>query len=87
MQRKISLQETLHKNHEKTNQEFREKVRRYLELQKKQQRREKILFYFIAAFIITISSVCILLIDKQNKEFVQTCTGKGYSVNYCMDHM
>ncbi len=81
------MQEMIKKNHEQANREYKEKVRRYIELQKKQQRREKILFYFIATFIITISSVCILLIDKQNKEFVQTCTGKGYSVNYCMDHM
>lgn len=87
MKEKISLQETLHKNHEKSNQEFREKVRRYLELQKKQQRRETILFYFVAAFIITISCVCILLLLEQNKKFIQTCTNKGYSTNYCMDHM
>ena len=59
MQKKVSLQETLKINHEKSNQEFREKVRRYIELQKKQQRRETILAYFIAAFIITISSICI----------------------------
>ena len=43
MQKKTSLQEMIKENHIKSNQEFREKVRRYLELQKKQQRREKIL--------------------------------------------
>ena len=87
MKEKNSLKEVIKRNHEKSNQEYREKFRRYIELQKKQQRRETILTYLIAAFIITISSICILLIYKQNKDFVQTCTGKGYSVNYCMNHM
>lgn len=81
------MQEMIKKNHEQANREYKEKVRRYIELKKKQEKRDRVLGYLIAAFIITISSVCILLIDKQNKEFVQTCTDKGYSVNYCMDHM
>lgn len=80
MQKKTSLQEMIKENHIKSNQEY---VRRY----EKAQKKDTILGYFVIAFVITISSVCILLIDKQNKEFVQTCTDKGYSVNYCMDHM
>lgn len=87
MKEKNSLKEVIKRNHEKSNQEYREKFRRYIELQKKQQRRETILAYFIAAFIITISIICILLLSEQNKKFVQTCTNKGYSTNYCMDHM
>lgn len=80
MQKKTSLQELIKENHIKSNREY---IRRYENAQKK----DTILGYFVAAFIIAITSICILLIDKQNKEFVQICTGKGYSVNYCMDHM
>lgn len=87
MKEKNSLKEVIKRNHEKSNQEYREKLKRYIELQKKQQRRETILTYLIAAFIITISIVCILLLSEQNKKFVQSCTNKGYSTNYCMDHM
>lgn len=81
------MQEMIKKNHEQANREYKEKVRRYIELKKKQEKRDRVLGYLIAAFIITISCVCISLIDKQNKSFIDTCTGKGYSVNYCMDHM
>lgn len=80
MQRKTSLQELIKENHIKSNREY---IRRY----EKAQKKYTILGYFVIAFIIAITSICILLIDKQNKEFVQTCTSKGYSVNYCMDHM
>ena len=80
MQKKTSLQELIKENHIKSNQEY---IRRY----EKAQKKDTILGYFVIAFIIAITSICILLIDKQNKEFVQTCTSKGYSVNYCMDHM
>ena len=80
MKNKKSLQEVIKENHIKENREY---IRRY----EKAQKKDTILGYFVIAFIVAITSVCILLIDKQNKEFVQTCTGKGYSVNYCMDHM
>lgn len=80
MQKKTSLQELIKENHIKSNREY---IRRY----EKAQKKDTILGYFVIAFIIAITSICILLIDKQNKEFVQTCTSKGYSVNYCMDHM
>ena len=80
MQEKTSLQELIKENHIKSNREY---IRRY----EKAQKKDTILGYFVIAFIIAITSICILLIDKQNKEFVQTCTSKGYSVNYCMNHM
>lgn len=80
MQKKTSLQELIKENHIKSNREY---IRRY----EKAQKKDTILGYLKAAFIITITCVCISLIAKQNKEFVQTCTNKGYSVNYCMDHM
>ena len=80
MQKKTSLQELIKENHIKSNREY---IRRY----EKAQKKDTILGYFVATFIIVIACVCILLIDKQNKEFVQTCTDKGYSVNYCMNHM
>lgn len=81
------MQEMIKKNHEQSNREYREKVRRYIELQKKQEKRDKVLGYLVGAFIIAITCMCIALIDQQNKEFVETCTSKGYSVNYCMNHM
>lgn len=81
------MQEMIKKNHEQANREYKEKVRRYIELKKKQEKRDRVLGYLIAAFIITITCVCIALIDKQNKSFIDTCTSKGYSVNYCMNHM
>ena len=80
MQKKTSLQELIKETHIKENCEY---IKRF----ERQQKKDTILGYFVIAFIITITSACILLIAKQNKEFVQTCTGKGYSVNYCMDHM
>ncbi|MBQ9023830.1 MAG: hypothetical protein IJ105_01260 [Bacilli bacterium] len=80
MQKKTSLQELIKENHIKSNQEY---VRRY----EKAQKKDTILGYFVTAFIITIACVCISLYAKQSKEFIQTCTGKGYSVNYCMNHM
>ena len=70
MQKKTSLQELIKENHIKSNQEY---IRRY----EKAQKKDTILGYFVIAFIIAITSICILLIDKQNKEFVQTCTSKG----------
>ena len=42
MKEKNSLKEVIRRNHEKSNQEYREKLKRYIELQKKQQRRETI---------------------------------------------
>lgn len=80
MKNQKSMQEIINENHEKA---YREYMKKY----EKAQKKDTILGYFVIAFIIAITSVCILLIDKQNKEFVQTCTSKGYSVNYCMDHM
>ena len=80
MKNKKSLQELIKENHIKSNQEY---IRRY----EKAQKKDRILGYFVAAFIITITSVCIALIAKQNKSFIDTCTNKGYSVNYCMEHM
>lgn len=80
MKNQKSMQEIINENHEKA---YREYMKKY----EKAQKKDTILGYFVVAFIIAITSVCILLIDKQNKEFVQTCTDKGYSVNYCMDHM
>ena len=80
MKNQKSMQEIINENHEKA---YREYMKKY----EKAQKKDTILGYFVMAFIIAITSVCILLIDKQNKEFVQTCTEKGYSVNYCMDHM
>ena len=80
MKNKKSLQEVIKENHIKENREY---IKRF----ERQQKKDTILGYFVIAFIITITSACILLIAKQNKEFVQTCTSKGYSVNYCMDHM
>ncbi len=80
MKNQKSMQEIINENHEKA---YREYMKKY----EKAQKKDTILGYFVIAFIIAITSVCILLIDKQNKEFVQTCTDKGYSVNYCMDHM
>lgn len=80
MQKKTSLQELIKENHIKENREY---IKRF----ERQQKKDTILGYFVGAFIVAITSVCILLIAKQDKEFVQTCTGKGYSVNYCMDHM
>ena len=80
MKNQKSMQEIINENHEKS---YREYMKKY----EKAQKKDTILGYFVIAFIIAITSACILLIDKQNKEFVQTCTDKGYSVNYCMDHM
>lgn len=80
MKNQKSMQEIINENHERA---YREYMKKY----EKAQKKDTILGYFIITFIIAITSVCILLIDKQNKEFVQTCTSKGYSVNYCMDHM
>ena len=81
------MQEMIKKNHEKAHREYMENLRKNIKRQERQNRKEKILTYFIAAFIITISCVCISLYDKQSKEFIETCTNKGYSVNYCMNHM
>lgn len=80
MKNQKSMQEIINENHEKA---YREYMKKY----EKAQKKDTILGYFVGAFIVAITSACILLIDKQNKEFVQTCTDKGYSVNYCMDHM
>ncbi|MGN1351313.1 MAG: hypothetical protein ACI4VE_00725 [Clostridia bacterium] len=80
MQKKTSLQELIKENHIKSNQEY---IRRY----EKAKKKDMILGYFVIAFIITITCVCISLYAKQSKEFIQTCTSKGYTVNYCMDHM
>lgn len=80
MKNQKSMQEIINENHEKS---YREYMKKY----EKAQKKDTILGYFVIVFIITITSACILLIAKQNKEFVQTCTGKGYSVNYCMNHM
>lgn len=80
MKNQKSMQEIINENHERS---YREYMKKY----EKAQKKDTILGYFVIVFIIAITSVCILLIDKQNKEFVQTCTSKGYSVNYCMDHM
>lgn len=80
MKNQKSMQEIINENHERS---YREYMKKY----EKAQKKDTILGYFVIAFIIAITSVCILLIDKQNKEFVQTCTDKGYSVNYCIDHM
>lgn len=38
-------------------------------------------------FVIVITCVCINLISKQEQDFVKTCTEKGYSQNYCIEHM
>lgn len=80
MKNQKSMQEIINENHERS---YREYMKKY----EKAQKKDTILGYFVIVFIIAITSVCILLIDKQNKEFVQICTSKGYSVNYCMDHM
>ena len=80
MKNQKSMQEIINENHQRS---YREYMKKY----EKAQKKDTILGYFVIVFIIAITSVCILLIDKQNKEFVQTCTSKGYSVNYCMDHM
>lgn len=80
MRNQKSMQEVINENHERA---YREYMKKY----EKAQKKDTILGYFVIAFIVAITSVCILLIAKQNKEFVQTCTSKGYSVNYCMDHM
>lgn len=80
MQKKTSLQELIKENHIKSNREY---IRRY----EKAQKKDTILGYFVATFIIVIACVCISLMAKQNKSFIDTCTSKGYSINYCMNHM
>lgn len=87
MKEKTSMQEMIKKNHEQAHREYTENLRRSIQKQEKQNKKEKILFYFIAAFIIAITCKFIFLYDKQGKKFVETCTDKGYSVNYCMNHM
>lgn len=81
------MKEMIKKNHEKANREYVEKLKIIAKKKRQQERLDKVLGAFITVFIIGITCICISLYNKQSEEFVETCTSKGYSVNYCMNHM
>lgn len=51
---------------------------------KKQERKEWILFIFIATFILTISMT---LLYKLNTENLNRCISKGYSEQICLNNI
>lgn len=75
-----TMQEVIKENHKKSYEEHMRKI-------KKQNKKDTILGYFVMLFVIVITCVCINLISKQEQDFVKTCTEKGYSQNYCIEHM
>ena len=82
-----TLKQVIKENHEISNERYRKERQRTLKKIEKQKKRDKALAYLIAAFIVIITCVCINALNNLNKDFVNTCTKKGYSVQYCMDHM
>lgn len=57
------------------------RMREQIKKIKREQKKEEILFGIIAVFIVIMT--CTLLY-KTDKEFMDGCTSKGYSENYCL---
>ena len=81
------MQEMIKKNHEKANREYVENMKKNFKKQKRQEKLDKVLGYFVGAFIIVIAVMFISVVSKQQQGFIESCTEQGYSVNYCMNHM
>lgn len=50
---------------------------------KKQQKKEQLLTFFIATFIVVITITVIALSNKLTNNAISSCVEKGYSANYC----
>ena len=63
------------------------RMRKQFELQqraiKKQQKKEQLLTFFIATFIVVITITVIALSNKLTNNAISKCVEKGYSANYC----
>ena len=66
--------------------QYREALEQNIRNHKKQQRKEKVLTYFVASFIILITGLVMFLNYKLTTNFEQECMAKGYSQNYCVEH-
>ena len=66
--------------------QYREALEQNIKKQKKQQRKEKILAYGVATFIILITGLVLFLNYKLTSNFEEQCMAKGYSQNYCIEH-
>lgn len=82
-----SLNQVIKENHIESNNKYRKTLELERAYKKTLEKKEKMLAYLIGAFIIVISCMCIFLLSSMEKDFVETCAKKGYSVQYCMDHM
>lgn len=73
------MMEAIHK-------QYREALEQNIKNNKKKQRKEKMLTYFVAIFIILITGLLMFLNYKLTTNFEQECMAKGYSQNYCVEH-
>jgi hypothetical protein len=76
----MTLEETLKQNQIKIRNQNIEKIKRL----KREQRKEKILFIFIAIFIVTITSI---LNYKLNTDAVDQCIKKGFTQQTCQANL
>ena len=73
------MMEAIHK-------QYREALEQNIKNNKKKQRKEKMLTYFVATFIILITGLVMFLNYKLTTNFEEECMEKGYSQNYCVEH-
>ena len=73
------MMEAIHK-------QYREALEQNIKNNKKKQRKEKMLTYFVASFIILITGLVMFLNYKLTTNFEEKCMAKGYSRNYCVEH-
>ena len=66
--------------------QYREALEQNIKNNKKKQRKEKMLTYFVASFIILITGLVLFLNYKLTSNFEEQCMAKGYSQNYCIEH-
>lgn len=68
---------------EKNRTRYQARILKEIEQKKKQEKKEWIIFTFVALFIIIIT---FLLLNSMNKDFDETfkkCLNEGHSSNYC----